>query len=90
MTWRRPGPEGSSCFYEPGNCRLSLGCASCPCVSKFHIITWVSVEFVGVEGDICGDRWQLHGRDAPFKRWAPRDGSEEWPGEDKLVVGENI
>lgn len=29
MTWQRPGAEGSSCFYEPGNCRLSSGCASC-------------------------------------------------------------
>lgn len=57
VTWQRPGPEGSSCFYEPGNCRLSLGCASCPEVFKFHIITWVSVEVRGWR-----EMWQLCGK----------------------------
>lgn len=56
-TWQRPGPEGSSCFYELGNCRLSLGCASCPEVFKFHIITGLLVKVRRWRGT-----WQLHGK----------------------------
>lgn len=87
MSWQRPGLEGSSCFYEPGNCRLSSGCASCPYVSKFHIIIWVSVELWRWRKTYAGTDGSCIGGSPPW-----RGGHQEMgrPGEDKMLVGENI